>query len=142
MQPHNSIFIAIALAALVAGTACEGAEQASQSTSAPSIDEVVSAWTEVGLDATRVVPADERALGAQNCRRGPISGVDVTICIYDDASAALAARQAGLVQIGETTGTALPAGQLLLVVADRTNADPHGKAINTIAKTFRTVAGG
>lgn len=138
MKRHTIILCVLVVAAL--GAACESD---SETKSAPtSIDEVVSAWTEVGLDASKLAAADERTLAATQCRRGPIGGVDVTICSYPEDTAALEAREAGLKQIGETTGTALPAGRLLLVVADRDKADPHGKTINTIAKTFKTVAGG
>jgi hypothetical protein len=139
MKRHTNILCAIALGALSV-VACESDTKSSNAPT--SIDEVVSAWTEVGLDASKLAAADERALEATQCRRGPISGVEVTICSYAEDSAALAAREAGLKQIGETTGTALPAGKLLLVIADRDKADPNGKAINTIAKTFKAVAGG
>lgn len=140
MQRSNSVLCGIVIATLVAASACES--DTSSSNTPTSIDEVVSAWAEVGLDASKLVAADERPLEAQHCRRGPISGVEVTLCRYADASSALAAREKGLKQIGETTGTALPVGELLLVVADRSKADPSGKAINTIAKTFKTIAGG
>ena len=146
MKLRNGLFtgllFAFTLPFLFAWLGCESDSKSTKSDPASSIEEVVSAWGEVGLDTSKLVSTDERVLEARTCHRGPISGVDVMICRYDTPESALAAREAGLKQIGETTGTALPSGTLLLVVADRTKADPSGKAINSIAKTFRTIAGG
>jgi len=67
---------------------------------------------------------------------GTVSGIDVVLCGYADAKAAQAAEAAGVAAVGETTGTSLSRDTLLLVVADRRKADPAGRTINQITKTF------
>src|SRR5688500_3674734 len=102
-----------------------------------SADAVVDAWKKSGLDsAFELVPLDGAPLGGGKCKVGVVAGLDVTLCEYQDAAAAAQARPAGLARIGEATGSALVSGPLMLVVADRKKADPTGKTIDKLTKTF------
>ncbi|HWN67132.1 MAG TPA: hypothetical protein VNM90_05800, partial [Haliangium sp.] len=61
----------------------------------------------------------------------------VVLCEYADAPAARAAYNTGLAHVGETTGLALAADKLLLIVSDPDKADPSGRKIGAISATFR-----
>ena len=102
-----------------------------------SAGDVIDAWKSAGLQPTAFEPADGQKLGGGKCRAGNIGGLDATLCEYADDTAAKAAEGAGRAAIGENTGVSLAAGKVLLVVADRKNADPNGRRINQIAKTFQ-----
>jgi hypothetical protein len=59
------------------------------------------------------------------------------VCTFPTPDDAKAAEPKGLTWVGDTTGTSLARGALLVAVADRRKADPSGRTINTIATTFR-----
>ena len=122
----------IAIATLLALAAC--GDDASRSAS-PA--DTIAAWRSAGLTPAAFAPlTGEPGLG-DTCVRGTVDGVDTTLCRYADDAAARAARPAGLAAIGETTGAALIAGPVLLVVADRQHVDPSGRTINRITRTFQ-----
>ena len=104
---------------------------------APSMDAVVASWKDAKLSPSEFAPTDGSHLAGGKCRAGTVSGLETTLCEYGDEAAARAAEAAGLAAVGDSTGTALAKGKVLLVVADRHNADPDGKLLNQIAKTFR-----
>jgi hypothetical protein len=98
--------------------------------------DLVGAWQQAGLDPTSFQPIDAKALGG-TCRAGKVKGVDATVCEFEDADKAKRAEAAGLAQVGDATGASIAQGKLLLVLADRSKADPSGKNIKEIAKVFR-----
>ena len=71
------------------------------------------------------------------CVSGTVSGVDVVLCTFKKADDATAAVAKGYTWVGGTTGTSLAKDKLLLAAADRKNADPTGRTLNSIAKAFR-----
>jgi hypothetical protein len=119
-----------AIVALLLAAACGKGEP-----SGPTGD-VISAWQRAGLEPTAFEPVDAKGLGG-TCRAGKIKGIDTTLCEYADAAAAKTAEAAGLAQVGEATGASIAQGRVLMVLADRTRADPNGKNIKEIAKVFR-----
>jgi hypothetical protein len=100
-------------------------------------DAVISAWTKAGVTMLAMTPADGAAFGAGNCLAGTAQGLDVTLCSYPDPAAATGAQPAGLAAVGAATGVSLAEGSLLLVIADRRNADPSGRAIHQLTQIFR-----
>jgi hypothetical protein len=94
------------------------------------------AWTAAGLQVSAFAAADAKTYGGGTCTGGTVSGVDVVLCKHPDEKAATAARPSGLAAVVETTGSVLARGELLLVIADRRKADPQGKAIDRMTKTF------
>ena len=100
-------------------------------------DGVLAAWKQAGLTVSAMSEADGKALGGGDCRAGTVSGLDVTLCSYGSDKAASAAQDAGLTSVGSATGASLAQGSMLLVVADRRNADPSGRTIDQITKAFR-----
>lgn len=130
----RSIALGIALAVLWPLAACEEEPDAASSV-------VINSWLQQGLGPADFQKLDNKALGKDAmCKQGTLKGLETTICQYPDPAAATAARQAGLAHVGEVTGVALPAGNLLLMVADRDKADPSGRTINEIVKIFRDKA--
>jgi hypothetical protein len=84
-----------------------------------------------------MVPVEVAALSGGTCKRGEVSGVEVTLCEYPDAARAKKLESVALDLVGDTTGSALAEGKLLLVVADRKSVDKDGKRIDTITRAFR-----
>jgi hypothetical protein len=95
-----------------------------------------NAWKLAGLDPQGFTTVDAKTLGGK-CQAGKVSGVETTLCEFDNAEAAKQAEPAGLAQVGDTTGAALAQGKYLLVLADRGRTDPNGKKIRDIASSFR-----
>ncbi len=123
--------LVVLVAALAAAVACDDDQGGG------SAGDVIEAWKSAGLQPTAFETADGQKYGGGKCRAGNIGGLDTTLCEYADDTAAKAAEGAGRAAIGENTGVSLAAGKVLLVVADRKNADPNGRRINQIAKTFQ-----
>lgn len=99
-------------------------------------NDVVAAWTQAGLTVSAMTADKSGAVGT-DCVTGTVSGVDVVVCTFPTPDDAKAAEAKGLTWVGDTTGTSLARGALLVAVADRRKADPSGRTINTIATTFR-----
>jgi len=100
-----------------------------------SVSHMLQAWKAAGLEPSQFEKADTKLGGT--CQKGQVNGVETLLCEFKDASAAKEAEVKGLELVGETTGASLAKGRMLLVVADRKNADPNGKHIQQITKTFR-----
>ena len=126
----RSIFWIAALAAAL--VACDKGD----SKSAPSGKEhLVTAWQKAGLTVSSLTQDKSGTIGT-DCATGTVNKVDVAVCTFKTPGEAKAAEAKGWQWIGANTGTALTQGPLVLAVADRANADPSGRTINTISKTF------
>ncbi len=102
-------------------------------------DQVIAAWQKGGLDTSGLKDADgaKLGLGDAKCQAGAIDGLETTLCEYPTAAAAKEAVPKGAALVGQTTGTSLAEGKVLLVLANRKNIDHDGKQLNKIAQTFR-----
>jgi hypothetical protein len=100
-----------------------------------SVSQMLKVWKAAGLEPSAFQKAQTKLGGT--CQAGTVNGVDTILCEFKDASAAKEAEPKGLEIVGETTGASLAKGRMLLVVADRKNADPNGKHIQQITKSFR-----
>ncbi len=125
----NAIIVG-ALAALACACGSDGGAKPANS------DQVVAAWKAADLGDVELKPLEKHPLGKGDCQQGTVKGVETTLCVYEDEAAARAAQAAGLKYVGEKTGSALASGPMLLVVADRNDADPEGRTINTLTKSF------
>lgn len=123
---------ALGLALAITAVGCGDDEPATGA----SPREVFASWTEAGFDLKDLVPIEEHDFGKAVCRHGPVSGVEVTICLYENDGAASVARSGGLAKVGNATGSALVRGRMMLVIADREKADPDGKTINKLTRIF------
>ena len=100
-------------------------------------NEAVAHLASVGLEAEGLTEANGMIDGAK-CQQGKIDGIDAAICQFPDDAAAKAAEQSSLGWVGEAhSGTAVSSGKALLVLADRSQADPSGKRIDEITKKFK-----
>jgi hypothetical protein len=102
-----------------------------------SVDGFTKALASAGLEPGKLEPVEVAALAGGTCRRGDVSGMEVTLCEYDDPSRAKKLEAKGLEVVGDATGSSLAQGKLLLVVADRKNADKEGRRIDAITRAFR-----
>jgi hypothetical protein len=125
------IVVAVALAAGAAACEKSGGAAAAGGSSA-----VLDAWKAAGLTVSAMTADKSGAIGA-DCTAGTVSGVDVVLCKFATADEAKAAEAKGLEWIGGTTGAAIAHANMLVAAADRRSADPTGRTINTITKTFR-----
>lgn len=115
----------------LAAAACQGSGPTG------ATGELVDSWKKSGLTPTAFVAVDGKAIGAESCQAGKVSGVDITVCDYPDPDSARRAEAAGLAQVGDATGASLAHGRQLLVLADRGKTDANGKTIKQIASAFR-----
>jgi len=93
-------------------------------------DAVIAAWKNGGLAVTAFAPAST-AIG-KDCAAGTVAKLDVLVCGFDSPDDASKAADSGLQWIGDTTGSSQARGSLVIAVADRHKADPHGKTIKQI----------
>lgn len=128
---------AFALAFVLAHVGACSKDDREKGPPAASVAEVLRLWKEAGLEPTVFAKAEEPRLGGAACQQGTIDGIDVLVCEYADEAAARKAEERGLAVVGEATGASLARGKLLLVVADRRNADPNGRRIHQITRAFR-----
>ena len=136
---------------LVITTSCGKSETATKGSSAAAIfgsgaaagsasgtaavHPVVAKWAKAGLTVSAFTPDVSGALG-KDCSAGTVNSVDVELCRYPDAAAAVAAEAAAFDWIGAATGTTMVAKEWRLVVVDRRSADPSGRTINVLMKAF------
>lgn len=120
----------LVLATMFGLTACEEA-------SSGQTDGIVNAWRQAGLTPTVFSELENESLKPGKCQQGKVDGLAVVLCEYADAAAAHSAQNTGLGHVGETTGLALAADKLVLIVSDPDKSDPAGRKINQIAATFR-----
>jgi hypothetical protein len=114
---------------------CDSAKQTGAA-GARTDDAMVAGWRKAGLDVGKLVTTDAAPFQANACSGGVVGGIDVVLCSYGTAEDAKAAEDLGLATIGAATGASRAHGTRLLVVADRRKADPSGRTIETIMKTF------
>lgn len=123
----------LVLLALVGAVACSK----SGGGSTGGRDAIIAGWKKAGLTVSAMTPDKSGAIGA-DCVTGTVNGVDVALCTFPKPEDAAAAKDKAYAWIGNNvpTGSALVSARTLLAVADRKSADPSGRTINTITKTF------
>ena len=133
-----SLLAAALLALALAGTGCskEGGGGAAGG-SWEAAEKVVSAWKAAGLEATGFAKVDGTGFGGGECQTGKVAGLETTLCQHPSADKAKEVQPQALKQVGENTGYAIANGELVLVVADRGKADPTGRTMNKMARTFQ-----
>ena len=93
-------------------------------------DAAIAAWKNGGLAITDFKP--QAAPVGKDCAAGTVAKLDVLVCNFDSADDAAKAADLGLQWVGDTTGQSQARGTLVIAVADRHKADPHGKTIKQI----------
>lgn len=97
---------------------------------ATSRDGVVEAWKKGGLEPSALTAA-KTDIGT-DCASGTVNKLDVLVCTFKSEKEAKDAEDKGLAWVGDSTGASRAQGEMLIVVADRKKADPHGKVINQL----------
>lgn len=121
------LLLALAIAA------CSGKAQPA----AGGLEQANEAFNAAGLKLDPFVPTDAARFSATRCLSGRIEGVDAVLCEYGSAEASQLGKKAGETWIADAvTGAALLHDRTMLVLADRTRADPNGKAIHKISQAY------
>ena len=116
---------------LLAGVLAAGCSKA-KPTGAGARDALLDAWRKGGLDPGTFAPATSPV--GKDCAAGKIDKLDVLVCAFGSPDEAKQAADLGLAWVGDTTGSSQAHGSLVIAVADRHNADPHGKTIDKLFK--------
>jgi hypothetical protein len=125
---------AIPLVFALAVAACSGKSQPGTA----GLEQVNESFNAAGLKLDPFVPTDAGRFSATRCLSGRIEGVDAILCEYGSAEAAQLGKKSGELWIGEAvTGTALLRDRTMLVLADRSRADPNGKSILKISQAYQ-----
>lgn len=135
-----AVMAALLLALVVGGTGCKRRPHVEGTVAAETI---TKAWTADGLDTANVasIEADPWAAGA--CYQGTVSGLDVLICEYgSDEALAQGEQRINATWDDESVPTAAVArtsqpSRTILAIADRNKADPNGRTIARLIKTFQ-----
>jgi hypothetical protein len=101
-------------------------------------EDVIDAWRKAGQSPGEFKDVGEKLPGGK-CFAGKVAGLDATVCEFKEAEQARKAEDAGWELVGNTVGSALASGKVLLVIADPRKEDPSGRRINDVIQTFRQV---
>ncbi len=99
-------------------------------------DDVVEAWKAAGESPSAFSDSGEKLPGGK-CQSGKVSGLEATVCVFDSASSASKAEEAGWKLVGNAVGSAVVSGKAVLVISDPRKEDPTGRRINALVKTFQ-----
>lgn len=99
-------------------------------------DDVIDAWKAAGETPSAFTDVGEKLPGGK-CQAGKVSGLETTVCVFDSAEKAGQAEDAGWNLVGNTVGSTVVSGKLVLVIADPRKEDPTGRRINALVKTFQ-----
>jgi hypothetical protein len=116
---------AAVLAAVLLGAGCTSGS-----------DAVLEAWRKAGQTPGTFSDAGSKLEGGK-CRAGSVSGLSVTLCEFESEEAAKKGAEAGWELVGNTVGSSLASGKLVLVVADPRKEDPAGRRIDSVVRTFQ-----
>lgn len=95
-----------------------------------SRDDLIGTWKKAGLEPSAFTPATTEI--GKDCASGTVDKLDVFVCTFASDREAKAAEDNGLAWVGDATGVSRARGTMLIVVADRHKADPHGRTINQL----------
>jgi hypothetical protein len=98
-------------------------------------NEPIAVLRAAGVEVTAVAPSN--AIPGSTCQTGRVDGIEAAVCRFAGEGDAKAAEAAGLAWVGDAeSGVSIASGAHLLMLADRSSADPGGKRIDAIAKAF------
>ncbi|WP_241758918.1 hypothetical protein [Pyxidicoccus parkwayensis] len=99
-------------------------------------DDVLDAWKAAGETPSAFTDVGEKLPGGK-CQAGKVSGLDATLCTFDNAEKAKQAEEPGWTLVGNSVGSSVVSGKRVLVIADPRKEDPTGRRINALVKTFQ-----
>src|SRR5215813_8303101 len=138
MQLHRLLWATLPLVAL----ACGKKSDSGHVDGTVQTDQVIKAWKKADLNPESFAPADAASFGAAYCSQGRVQGVDAIVCEYrDDASLDRGEKSVLDHWNREGVRTAITgrSGRTLVAVVDRAGADPNGKAIDKLIRTFKSL---
>lgn len=99
-------------------------------------DDVIDAWKAAGESPSAFTDAGEKLPGGK-CQAGKVSGLETTVCVFDSTEKAQQAEDAGWKLVGNSVGSAVVSGKMVLVIADPRKEDPTGRRINALVKAYQ-----
>jgi len=99
-------------------------------------EDIIDAWRDAGQSPGEFKDVGEKLPGGK-CYAGKVAGLDATVCQFKEAELARKAEDAGWELVGNTVGSSLASGKVVLVIADPRKEDPSGRRINEVIQTFR-----
>lgn len=124
----SSIAKGLLLALLLAGAGCGKS----------GIAQALASFKESGHAVGEFVDTDASAFSAKKCQTGTIDRLTVLLCEHESSESAAMGKSAAETW-GANTGTVvvLHRKSMLFAVSDSGHADPDGKSIAALSKTFR-----
>jgi hypothetical protein len=124
--------------------ACKGKteEPAVHVKGTPHTDQVLAAWRNAGLVPEGFGPMNPKVERATYCEHGKVSGVDTTLCEFENDQALDVGVQKvreGWARVDAHTGVVVRAKNTLLALVDRERREPSGKTINQIISVFNAM---
>ena len=125
---RSTIAKGLLLALLLAGSGCGKS----------GIAQAIGSFKDGGHAVSEFADTDASALNAKKCQTGTIDRLTVLLCEYESAESAAMGTSAAETW-GANTGTVvvLHRKSTLFAVSDGSHADPDGKIIAALSKTFR-----
>lgn len=105
-----------------------------------AVDTVLRAWSEKGFDGKAVENVEPDLWSAGACSRGAVGGLDVLLCEYaTDEALGVGEKKvfSDWEEEGVATGAVALKSKTLLAITDRAKADPNGRTIALLTKSFR-----
>ena len=93
---------------------------------------LLNTWKKAGLDVGAFAAAQTDV--GKDCQTGKVAKLDVLVCAYKKPEDAKSSEEFGLSWVGSVTGASQAHGSLVIAIADKAKADPHGKTINQLLK--------
>ena len=98
----------------------------------------LSALQAAGHSTAGFAATEARPFQAKACQAGTLERVSAVLCEYGSVEALALGQQGAEEWIGQAAaGVVLRRDLYLLALADRDRADPNGRAVAAIGKTFR-----
>ena len=127
----------LAVLAAVASVGCRGRPHVDGTV---AVDTILKAWGAEGFATNAVANIEPDAWSAGACSRGSVAGLDVLLCEYASDETMTAGEQKMMSDWqaeSVATGAAVRTSRTLLAIADRNRADPSGRTIARLIKSFR-----
>ncbi|MCY1032280.1 hypothetical protein OV207_12490 [Corallococcus sp. BB11-1] len=100
------------------------------------VDDILDAWKAEGETPSGFTDAGEKLPGGK-CKAGKVTGLDATLCSFENAAKAHQAEESAWALVGDAVGSAVVSGKWVLVIADPRKEDPSGRRINALVKVYQ-----
>ncbi|CAM3991233.1 hypothetical protein G4177_12490 [Corallococcus sp. ZKHCc1 1396] len=100
------------------------------------VDDILDAWKAEGETPSGFTDVGEKLPGGK-CKAGKVTGLDATLCSFENTAKAHQAEESAWALVGDAVGSAVVSGKWVLVIADPRKEDPSGRRINALVKVYQ-----